>query len=119
MYHHREACRPCHKTQHCPASLRANPDVAGDLRHIRIDQEGEDRVHVIGVTGSPPPPTTKAMIAARGGYQAEAVSYINGLYVEEKTQMMRHQLVHMFKGNNFSKLSVERYGSPVLDQSSQ
>ena len=99
--------------------LYLNPDVVGDLRHIRIEQEGKDRVYVAGVIGTPPPPTTKAMIAARGGYQAEAVFYINGLNVEEKTQMMRQQLEHSFKDNHFSKFSVELYGSPVLNPSSQ
>ncbi|KNG84978.1 hypothetical protein ANOM_006781 [Aspergillus nomiae NRRL 13137] len=99
--------------------LYLNPDVAADLRNVSVDEVGPDRVRVYGTIGQPPPSTTKAMIAAPGGYQAEAIFYINGLDVTEKAEMLRSQLDHALRGNNFSKLSIELYGSPAINPSSQ
>jgi len=59
------------------------------------------------------------MVAASGGYQAETTFYINGLDVEEKAQMMKQQLMHVFKDNKFSKLSIELYGGIVANPTSQ
>ena len=39
--------------------LYYNSDVTAQLEGIKMDQLGEDRVHVYGVKGLPPPPTTK------------------------------------------------------------
>lgn len=59
------------------------------------------------------------MIAANGGYQAETTFYINGLNVQEKAQMMKQQLKHMFRDAKFSKLSIELYGTHMTDPTSQ
>ncbi|KAH8700746.1 hypothetical protein BGW36DRAFT_374886 [Talaromyces proteolyticus] len=99
--------------------LYLNPDTVADLQEIRVTQTAPDRVTVDGVKGMPPPATTKAMIAAPGGYQAEATFYINGLDVPEKAQMMKQQLKSAFRNNNFSKFSVEVYGTPTSDPQSQ
>lgn len=97
-----------------------NPDVVADISNIKISNTlTPNRVSVTGVKGLPPPSTTKAMIAAKGGYQCETTFYINGLDVTEKTEMMRNQLTHMFKNSNFSKLSIEQYGTPAIDPNSQ
>ena len=95
-------------------TLYLNPDVVADISLIRIETTSEkDKIYVSGAKGTPPPSTTKVMVAASGGYQAETTFYINGLDVYEKSQMMRQQLMHMFKDNNFSKLSIELYGGVV------
>jgi hypothetical protein len=101
--------------------LYLNPDVVADLSAIRVEggAGGADRVRVEGALGLPPPDTTKVMFAAPGGYQAEATFFINGLDVVEKTEMMRNQLLDAFKGHNFSKLSIELYGTPATEPSSQ
>ncbi|KIX04246.1 uncharacterized protein Z518_07800 [Rhinocladiella mackenziei CBS 650.93] len=101
--------------------LYLNPDVVADLSLIQIEAEedSEDRVRVSGVVGLPPPPTTKVMFAAPGGYQAEATFFINGLDVEAKARMMKRQLEYVFKKSNFSKLSIELYGSEVENPESQ
>lgn len=96
-----------------------NSDVVAHLGSVDVQQAGPDRVRVTGARGSPPPATTKAMIAAPGGYQAEATFYINGLDVEQKAQMMRQQLDCALKDHGFCKWSVELYGSPVADPRSQ
>ncbi|PVH72280.1 DUF1446-domain-containing protein [Cadophora sp. DSE1049] len=99
--------------------LYLNPDVVGDLAEVSIQQESENRVLVQGVKGYPPPDTTKVVFFAPGGYQAEATFFINGLDVEQKAQMMRNQLAHSFRNHNFSKFSVELYGSQVENPESQ
>ena len=96
-----------------------NSDVVADLHNVQMEEVGLDRVRVCGIAGSSPPETTKAIIAAPGGYQAEATFYINGLDVSEKAEMMRNQLSHIFQDNKFSKLSIELYGSPSTDPKSQ
>jgi hypothetical protein len=100
--------------------LYLNPDVVVDISRIKIESTAtKNMVHVSGMTGLPPPSTTKAMIAANGGYQAETTFYINGLDVAEKAEMMKNQLHHMFKDCNFSKLSIELYGTPASNPQSQ
>ncbi|KAL7931895.1 hypothetical protein V8C35DRAFT_308820 [Trichoderma chlorosporum] len=99
--------------------LYLNPDVVADLSAVSVREEGTDRIKVTGIKGLAPPATTKAMIAARGGYQAEATFYINGLDVMEKATMMRNQLAHIFRESRFSKLSIELYGTPAENPSSQ
>ncbi|KAK2057439.1 DUF1446-domain-containing protein [Colletotrichum caudatum] len=102
--------------------LYLNPDVVADLSDVRVEEQkgpGEDRVRVCGAKGLPPPPTTKVMFAAEGGYQAEATFYINRLDVDEKVAIMKNQLAYVLKDANFSRLSIEQYGTHVRNPSSQ
>jgi hypothetical protein len=39
--------------------LYMGSDVVAEISNIKIEQVGEDRVKISGVTGRPPPPTTK------------------------------------------------------------
>ncbi|KAF2992970.1 hypothetical protein E8E13_000153 [Curvularia kusanoi] len=100
--------------------LYLNPDVVVDLRGVRVEESGTvDCVHVSGARGLPPPATTKAIIAAPGGFQAEANFYINGLDAVSKAEMMKAQITDAFKGSDFRKLSVELYGSQAVNPNSQ
>ncbi|KAI8937417.1 hypothetical protein NX059_005142 [Plenodomus lindquistii] len=97
-----------------------NPDVLADIQHVKIVNTGEqDRVLVSGARGSPPPPNTKAIAVAIGGYQAEATFYMNGLDLDAKERFMRQQIEHAFKNSNFKELSIERYGASSPNPSSQ
>ncbi|KAI6781492.1 uncharacterized protein J7T54_001454 [Emericellopsis cladophorae] len=100
--------------------LYLNPDAVADLSGVWVeDEEAANRVRVTGVKGLPPPPTTKVMVAAKGGFQAEAMFYINGLDVAAKAEMMRAQPAHVFGDSNFSRLSIELYGTAASNPSSQ
>jgi hypothetical protein len=99
--------------------LYLNPDVVADLSCVTVEAVEEDCVFVTGAKGLPPPPTTKVMIAAKGGFQAEATFYINGLDIAEKSEMMRRQLEYAFKDGNFSRLSIELYGTGTHNPQSQ
>jgi hypothetical protein len=59
------------------------------------------------------------MFAAPGGYQAEATFYLNGLDIPDKVKMMRQQLDFILKDHNFTKLSIELYGTSPEDPVSQ
>lgn len=97
-----------------------NSDVVADIRTVRIEESGTtNRVLISGVEGHPPPATTKVMVAAPGGYQAETTYYINGLDVDAKVQMMMQQLKHLFRDSKFSKFSAEVYGRQVENPSTQ
>ncbi|KAJ0415936.1 hypothetical protein BJY00DRAFT_250634 [Aspergillus carlsbadensis] len=98
-----------------------NTDVSANIENVRVEDvpDAQDRVRVWGAKGSPPPPTTKAIICAVGGYQAEAVFYINGLDVDAKEQLLRQQLKWAFRDSKFTTLSIVRYGSTTSDPASQ
>lgn len=55
--------------------LYLTPDVVTDLSGVTVEQQKMDRVLVHGVKGLPPPSTTKIMVAAKRGFQAEATFY--------------------------------------------
>ena len=99
--------------------LYLNSDVVADLSHVSITQAGPHRVDVSGIKGLPPPATTKAMIAAKAGYEAQAIFYINGLDIQAKVNMMKQQLEHVFRDHRFSKLSIQVYGSVPEEPQSQ
>jgi hypothetical protein len=99
--------------------LYLNPDVVADLSGVTVETVAENCISVSGVKGLPPPSTTKVMVAAKGGFQAEATFYINGLDVQEKAEMMRNQLLFAYKDSNFSRLSIELYGTAAPNPQSQ
>ena len=96
-----------------------NPDVSADLSQITVEEIGENRVFVSGAKGSPPSTTTKAMIAAVGGWQAETSFYVNGIDVEAKVQFMKQLIETALAGLPLTKLSIELYGSAPDDPTSQ
>jgi hypothetical protein len=49
-------------------------------------------VRVSGITGRPPPPTTKAAIFYRGGYQSQLLLNATGYGTEKKWQLLEAQL---------------------------
>jgi hypothetical protein len=99
--------------------LYLNPDVVADLSGVTVETVADNCIAVSGVKGLPPPSTTKVMVAAKGGFQAEATFYINGLDVQEKAEMMKNQLLFAYKDSNFSRLSIELYGTAASNPQSQ
>ena len=97
-----------------------NPDVLADIENVEITNTGTpNRVSITGARGSPPPATTKAIVVAVGGYQAEATFYMNGLDLDAKERFMRQQIEHAFMDMNLTTLSIERYGSTDINPSKQ
>ena len=88
--------------------LYFNSDVTASLEDLVFEQVGEKEIHVSGVRGLPPPPTTKVGVTAKGGYQAEFHFYITGLDLEEKAAMMEAQ-VRELMGENVTKFSCLKF----------
>jgi hypothetical protein len=91
-----------------------NSDVTAVIDGVTFTQEAEDRVRLSGVTGLPPPPTTKAGITAEGGFMVSANWAVVGLDIEEKKALFELQLRHMLGKELLGKLShleVQVYGS--------
>lgn len=89
--------------------LYFNSDVVADLHNISLDETGRDRVHVSGVRGLPPPPTTRCGITAHVGYQAEWHFYLVGLDIDEKCQWMEEQARYAIGEELISKFSMLKF----------
>ncbi|KAH8670337.1 hypothetical protein BGZ60DRAFT_407220 [Tricladium varicosporioides] len=98
--------------------LYYNSDVVAHLTDVEITQVGDDQVHVSGIKGSAPPPTTRVGITAHGGYQAEFHFYLAGLDIEEKCAWMEEQARHSI-GNEiikkFSLLEFQLHGTSIVN----
>lgn len=91
-----------------------NCDVTAVIDTAKFDQIGPDRVRLSGITGLPPPATTKVGLTAPGGYTAEIHWALVGLDVEEKMSMLDTQLRRGFGPERlarFSLFELQRYGS--------
>lgn len=100
--------------------LYYNSDVVADLRSVRFEQIGHNEVRIHKVKGLPPPPTTKVGITARGGYQAEARSFLCGLDIEDKAAMAEAQLrEHLPDQDEYSLLKFTVTGTAGTNPSRQ
>ena len=73
-----------------PAYL--NPDVSTRLDTIRLAQDGDDRVRISGVRGTPPPTTTKVCLNALGGFRNSVEFLLTGLDIEAKAAWITAQM---------------------------
>jgi Acyclic terpene utilisation family protein AtuA len=70
----------------------ASPDVTARLDTVRVEQDGPDRVHLSGVRGEPPPPTTKVAVILPGGWRHTVGFLLTGLDVEAKAALVEQAL---------------------------
>jgi hypothetical protein len=89
--------------------LYFNSDVVADLHNISLKQVKEDFVHVSGIKGLPPPPTTRCGITANGGYQAEWHFYLVGLDIEEKCRWMEEHARYAIGEDLISQFSMLKF----------
>ncbi|KAJ3801991.1 hypothetical protein GGU11DRAFT_767452 [Lentinula aff. detonsa] len=89
-----------------------NPDVTANLENVHVEAvPGEkNRVKVWGITGSPPPPTTKLAVCSLGGYQAEMSLFAIGLNIREKYESWKMQVMRKINPSKFSKIAIDFYG---------
>jgi len=102
--------------------LYFNSDVVADLHNISLKEAGENYVHVSGIQGLPPPPTTRCGVTADGGYQAEWHFYLVGLDIEEKCQWMEEQARYAIGDeliNQFSMLKFHVHGTSPANPRNQ
>ncbi|KAJ4305613.1 hypothetical protein N0V90_001144 [Kalmusia sp. IMI 367209] len=89
--------------------LYLNSDVVANLSNVSATQLEPNRVRVSGITGLPPPPTTRVGVTAHGGYQAEWHFYLVGLDMPEKVRWMEEQARHAIGEEIMSKFSCLRF----------
>ncbi len=88
-----------------PAYL--GPDVTTHFDTIHLAQEGEHRVSISGVRGSPPPDTLKVALNDVGGYRNTMTLVITGLDVEAKAAFAEQQLFDILGGSDrFAEVDV-------------
>ncbi|ORY09966.1 hypothetical protein BCR34DRAFT_486476 [Clohesyomyces aquaticus] len=87
-----------------------NSDVVACLTHVSAVQLAPNRVGISGITGSPPPPTTRVGITAHGGFQAEWHFYLVGLDMEEKVRWMEQQARYAIGEEMIGQMTCLRFG---------
>ena len=100
-----------------------NSDVSADVKDIRIEQVGKDRVKLSHVKGMPPPPTTKLAIFYHGGYESQLLFNATGYATAEKYALIETQFRHFLKKmdllDQFQLLDFQRLGVPEPNPRSQ
>ncbi|MCW2750226.1 MAG: exopolyphosphatase [Aeromicrobium sp.] len=74
------------------SAVYLGPDVSTRLDTMTLTQQGPDRVAITGVTGEPPPETTKVCLNAFGGYRNGVEFLLTGLDVPAKAELIRTQM---------------------------
>ena len=72
--------------------LYAGPDATLHLGSVRLMADGPDRVRIVDVLGSPPPPTLKVSLNHLGGYRNQVEFVLSGLHIEAKAELVKQQL---------------------------
>ncbi|KAF4625843.1 hypothetical protein G7Y89_g12318 [Cudoniella acicularis] len=96
-----------------------NPDVIAQIDNGKLEEVAPNRIKLSGITGSPPPPTTKLAICLLGGFQAEISAYCAGLDISAKVALMKSQLLRELDPADFTTLSIEPYGTSKEDPKTQ
>ncbi|KAK5107732.1 hypothetical protein LTR62_000708 [Meristemomyces frigidus] len=99
-----------------------NSDVTATIDDVCFTSVGADRVRMSGVTGLPPPPTTKAGVTAHGGFKVDLNWALVGLDLKEKVKMYEVQLRHSLGKERLARLSLldlTVYGSVAENPRSQ
>ena len=69
------------------------PDVVCDFSHVRLVQDGPQRVAVSGARGLPPPPHYKTSVTFSAGYRATAMLMIGGRDARAKAQRVAEAIL--------------------------
>ncbi|KAK2731945.1 hypothetical protein FQN57_003072 [Myotisia sp. PD_48] len=104
-------------------NIYLNSDVKANLNNIVIEAVGEDRVKLSGVTGAPPPTTTKLAIFYRGGYEGQILLNATGYGTKEKWDLFERQirfgLQKSTHGKDLQFLEFQRIGTPRSNPTNQ
>ncbi|RDA95715.1 hypothetical protein CP533_1125 [Ophiocordyceps camponoti-saundersi (nom. inval.)] len=113
----------CQLLYELQGNIYLNSDVKADIQNIDITSQGKDRVHVSGVKGFPPPPTTKLAIFYRGGYQLEILLNATGYGTDHKWAIQEAQVRSKLREwGTLDKLDIlefQRVGTPQENPESQ
>lgn len=91
------------------------PDVTTDLTSIRLEQQGEDRVAVTGVRGTPPPARLKVCVNELGGFRNSAEFVLTGLDIDGKAAWIKAQVEAAVDREALTALDWSTYRAPEPD----
>ncbi|KAH6988323.1 hypothetical protein BKA56DRAFT_478796 [Ilyonectria sp. MPI-CAGE-AT-0026] len=113
----------CQLLYELQGNIYLNSDVAADVTNIKIKQEAKNRVHISGVRGFPPPPTTKLAIFYIRGYQGELTVNATGYATERKYALQEAQVRDLLKQwgaeDKLQTLEFQSLGIPKPNPQSQ
>jgi len=92
------------------------PDVTVHLDAVRLEQEAEDRVAILGVRGEAPPERLKVCVNELGGWRNQVELVLTGLDVEAKAAWAREQLAPRLTAAEVTWSEVTR---PAADADSE
>ncbi len=88
-----------------PAYL--GPDCTTHFDSVELSDDGEHRVQISGVRGSPPPPTLKVALNDAGGYRNSMTLVLTGLDLEAKAAHAESLLFEVLGGRDrFAEVDV-------------
>ncbi|PHH83013.1 hypothetical protein CDD82_3925 [Ophiocordyceps australis] len=104
-------------------TIYLNSDVKAETKDIRIVSQGKNRVHVSGIKGHAPPPTTKLAVFYAGGYELEILINACGYATDHKWDIqeaqMRNKLQEWGKLEQLDVLDFQRVGTARENPDSQ
>ncbi|KAI9726218.1 MAG: hypothetical protein M1834_009388 [Cirrosporium novae-zelandiae] len=113
----------CQLLYELQGSAYLNSDVKAILTHVKVEEAGKNRVHVSGIKGLPPPPTTKFAVFYKGGYQCEYTQNATGYATSRKWDLLEAQTKDNLKKfgvlEKFDILEFQRVGTPEPNPRSQ
>lgn len=113
----------CQLLYELQGNIYLNSDVKADISDIVITQESKDCVHVSGVKGRPPPPTTKLAVFYRAGYQNEILLNASGYATNHKWDVQEAQVRERLRQwgslDDLDVLEFQRVGVPMENPESQ
>ena len=113
----------CQLLYEIQGNIFLHSDVKADLANVTVTQESVNRVRVSGVSGHPPPSTTKLAVFYQGGYQCEILVNANGYATDWKYDFHEAQLRSKLEEwdliDKFDVLDFQRVGRPMENPDSQ
>ncbi|EFY95317.1 DUF1446 domain protein [Metarhizium robertsii] len=114
----------CQLLYELQGNIYLNSDVKADLGGVKVQpQAAKNRVHVSGVRGHPPPPTTKLAVFYKGGYQLEILMNACGYATDHKWDVQEAQVKSKLDEwgllDSLDVLDFQRVGTPQENPVSQ
>ncbi|KAI8289928.1 hypothetical protein K4K60_007396 [Colletotrichum sp. SAR11_57] len=99
-----------------------NSDVKAYLDDVVMEQVEENRIHVSGIRGAPPPDTTKLAVFYKGGYELQVLFNATGHSYERKAALFEKQIRALIGDTtlkDFDVLEFQRIGVPATNPMNQ
>lgn len=83
------------------------PDVTARFDTVRLEQEGPDRVRIMGVRGEAPPETLKVAVTCLGGFRNTMTLVLTGLDIAAKARVAQEAIWARVPRDSFDQVHVE------------